>query len=229
VGISQERAALPAATVEHAGHSGVDSTIRLLESRRDEILDEHRSLREKAWKLVGELARGGFERSVVEQRRSELAELRQRLAHQRRRLQLIKRRLKTAMQRSTRHGELDLSRAIQAHLEKMKKLEPGVQRALLALQAMEQACGGSADGQGNLAAVVPAPAKSADGGIRAAAVGDALASVVPGAVVAVGVAHVLAHEPGTAATVGLSSASTTTGEPEARGLHTFAGQLLSSL
>jgi hypothetical protein len=219
-----------ASSEQAAGHSGVESTLRLLETRRDEILDEHRTLREKAWKLVGELARGGFERSVVEQRRAELAELRQRLAHQRRRLQLIKRRWKAAAQRSTKQGELDVSRTIQAHLDKMRKLEPGVQKALLALQAMEQAFGGSYDLNGNvLGATIAAPDRGPDGGIPAEAVADALARVVPGAVVAVGVAHVLARGPGTAADARVAPSASSTEDAATRGLHTFAGQLLSSL
>jgi hypothetical protein len=226
---SQERAPVTS-TSEPTGHSGIESTLRLLETRRDEILDEHRALREKAWRVVGELARGGFERAVVEQRRAELAELRQRLAHQRRRLQLIKRRWKAAAQRSTKHGDLDVSRTIQAHLEKMKKLEPGVQKALLALQAMEQAFSGGFDVNGQIAgATVEAPGKSPDGGVPAETVADALARVVPGAVVAVGVAHVLARGPGTAADARLAPPASSTEDTVGNGLHTFAGQLLSSL
>ncbi len=218
--LSSERAAL--SSHEHTSNSGIESTIRLLEARRDEILDEHRTLRQQAWKLVGELARGGFERAVLEQRRNELAELRQRLAQQRRRLQQIKRRLKTAMTRSSKHGDLDVSKAIQAHLDKMKKLEPGVQKTLYALVAMEQAFAGALDAGGRAAAMTT---PAAEGATPAKQRGEAVARAVPGAVVATGVAHLLGHAPGAAP----ASASSSETDPSVRGLQAFAEQLLSAL
>ena len=221
--LASERAALPPA-LEHASNSGIESTIRLLEARRDEILDDHRALREQAWKLVGQLARGGFERTALDQRRGELAELRQRLAQQRRRLQQIKRRLKAAMARSSKHGDVDVSKAIAAHLDKMKKLEPGVQKTLHALVAMEQAFAGALDANGR---PVPSTTSSPVGAETAEARGDTLARVVPGAVVAVGVAHVLGHAPGTPSSSSSSSVSDV--DPSVRGLQAFAEQLLSSL
>ncbi len=220
--LASERAALP--TVEHTTNSGIESTIRLLEARRDEILAEHRALREEAWRLVGELAQGGFERTALERRRTELAALRERLAQQRRRLQQIRRRLRTAMQRTTKHGELDVSKAIQAHLEKMRKLEPGVQKALLALVAMEQAFAGVLDGSGRQgAATVASPASSTD----AVAYGARLAQATPGAVAAVGIARLLAP-PGTSSSP-LSESSSSSSSSPLSDLQAFADQILASL
>lgn len=224
--LASERAALPA-VLEHASNSGIESTIRLLEARRDEILDEHRTLRDQAWKLVGQLARGGFERTALDARRQELAELRQRLAQQRRRLQQIKRRLKTAMARSSKHGDVDVSKTIAAHLDKMKKLEPGVQKTLHALVAMEQAFAGAFDAAGR---GVASTTRAAEPPETAASRGDALARVVPGAVVAVGVASLLGQSPAQAAVSSSSSPpSKVDADPTVRGLQAFAEQLLSSL
>jgi len=235
--LASEPATLPVA--EHASHSGIESTIRLLEARRDEILDDHRALREQAWKLVGELARGGFDRVAVDARRAELAALRERLAYQRRRLQQIRRRLRTAMQRSSKHGDVDVSRAIQAHLEKMKKLEPGVQKALHALVAMEQAFAGALDAAGQPAPSTASPPPTS----LSVAHGDALAQVVSGAVVAVGVAQLLASSsapssapssaskapPSASAAPSSASAAPSPSEQALRSLRAFADQILSSL
>lgn len=228
--LASERAALPP-SIEQASNSGIESTIRLLEARRDEILDDHRALRQQAWKLVGELAKGGFERTALDQRRNEMAELRQRLAQQRRRLQQIKRRLKTAMARSSKHGDVDVSKTIQAHLDKMKKLEPGVQKTLHALVAMEQAFAGALDAGGRpVASTTHAPEPPETAAER----GGALARVVPGAVVAVGVAQLFGHAAGASSPAASTSSSTgaaTTAPTDStvRGLQAFAEQLLSAL
>lgn len=126
--------------------SGVDNMVRLLEDTRAQILNEHAQLRERSIKLVQALARAGFERSVIEARRDELAQLRDRMAHLRKRLQQIQRRLKATLAKTQKHGDIDVSVVVAAHLEKMQKLEPGVQRALLALLALEQAFAGVVDG-----------------------------------------------------------------------------------
>lgn len=176
------RGHLPAA--EQSSTSGINSMVRLLEETRAQILDEHKALREKSMKLVGELAKSGFERSLVDQKRQELAGLRERLAHLRKRLQHIQRRLKTALGKSQKHGDVDVGKAIAAHLEKMKKLEPGVQKALLALLAMEQAFAGGSDGA----------TLTLHGDATAEERGSALARVSPGSVVARAGAALLSGE-----------------------------------
>ena len=148
--------------------------VRVLEETRSQILDEHKLLREKSIRLVSELAKAGWERALVDQKKKELAELRERLSNLRKRLQHIQRRLKSALSKSQKHGDLDVNKAILAHLEKMKKLEPGVQKALLALLAMEQAFSGIADG-GVLKVL---------GDVSAEERGSALARLSPGSIIA---------------------------------------------
>ncbi|MDP2343392.1 MAG: hypothetical protein Q8O67_20710 [Deltaproteobacteria bacterium] len=169
---ASQRAGLPSS--DPPSVSGIDSMVRILEETRWQILDEHKALREKAIKLVQALAQSGFERALVDQKRTELAELRQRLAALRKRLQHIQRRLKTTLSKTAKQGDVDLSKSIAAHLDKMKKLEPGVQRALLALLALEQAFAGVVDG-GVLKLV---------GDATAEARGSALARMGPGSLVA---------------------------------------------
>ena len=166
-------------------HSTPMDMVRLLEDTRAQILDEHKALREKAFQLVQALAQSGFERALLEHKRAELSELRQRLAAQRKRLQHIQRRLKAALSKTARHGDVDLSRSIQAHLDRMKKLEPGLQRALLALLALEQAAAGLVDG-GLL---------KLDGAATAEARGSALARLGPGSVVARATTALLTGKP----------------------------------
>lgn len=156
--------------------SGVDNMVRILEDTRTQILNEHAQLRERSIKLVQALARAGFERSVIEARRDELAQLRDRMAHLRKRLQQIQRRLKATLAKTQKHGDIDVSVVVAAHLEKMQKLEPGVQRALLALLALEQAFAGVVDG-----AVIALAGDDAD---KSAERGAVLARQSPGSIVA---------------------------------------------
>lgn len=155
--------------------SGINSMVRLLEETRSLILDEHRALREKSIKLISELARSGFDRALVDQKQQELTALRTRLAQLRKRLQQIQRRLKTALSKTTKHGDADVGKAIAAQLERMKRLEPGVQRALLALSAMEQAFSSVVDGGGAL---------RLEGNVSAEDRGSALARLAPASVLA---------------------------------------------
>lgn len=173
--LASERAHLPPALeTTTTTTSGIDSMVRVLEETRSQILDEHKLLREKSIRLVSELSKAGWERALVEQKRQELSDLRERLANLRKRLQHIQRRLKTALSKSHKHGDLDVNKAIAAHLEKMKRLEPGVQKALLALVAMEQAFAGSVDG-GVLKLIGDASAEER---------GSALARLSPGSIIA---------------------------------------------
>lgn len=175
--LSSERAHLPPA-LETTTTSGIDSMVRVLEETRSQILDEHKLLREKSIRLVSELAKAGWERALVEQKKQELADLRERLANLRKRLQHIQRRLKTALSKSHKQGDLDVNKAIAAHLEKMKKLEPGVQKALLALLAMEQAFSGVVDG--GVLKLLGGP----DDRVSAEARGTALAKSAAGSIIA---------------------------------------------
>jgi hypothetical protein len=162
--------------------------IRVLEDTRAQILDDHRALRDTITRLVGELATRGFERAALEEHRSELNALRNRMAALRRRLQQIQRRLRAAAR--GRAADVDVGSQLAPHLDRLRSLEPGLQRAMLALQMMELVC------------VEPWSGQSVSvGGDDPAATGDALARALPGAVIAHGVAAFLASAEGAPADV----------------------------
>lgn len=215
--LSSERAALPMSD----GHttSGINSMVRVLEDTRAQILDEHKALREKLQRVVGELARSGFERSLLDSRRDELTALRQRLSTLRRRLQHIQRRMKGALGKS-RTADADVTKNLTAQLERLQKLEPGVQRALVALSAIEQACGGEAFAGSSLKLVGDASAEER---------GTALAHAMPGAAVAQGIAHLLAHAQPEQPLQSPSSSSSPAGNDPVENLQGLANALLTSL
>lgn len=177
---------MPERTVPSAGElpstSGIDSMVRVLEDTRTQILDEHRALRAKIQRLVGELVAGGFERSLLEERRAELNSVRQRMSALRRRLQQIQRRLKTVVGK-TRQADAELGKQLSSQLDRLRKLEPGLQRALLALQLMEAAFVDPWSGSSHKIV----------GDVDAEARGSALARALPGQAVAAGIARLLAE------------------------------------
>jgi hypothetical protein len=201
--------------------SGINSMVRVLEDTRAQILDEHKALREKLQRVVGELARSGFERSLLDTRRDELTALRQRLSTLRRRLHHIQRRMKGALGKS-RTADADVTKNLTAQLERLQKLEPGVQRALVALSAIEQACGGEAFAGSSLKLVGDASAEDC---------GTALAHAMPGAAVAQGIAHLLAHaQPEQPLQSSSSSSSSSAGGSDpVENLQGLANALLTSL
>ena len=183
--LASERAAI--SSFEHVpttGHSGIDSMVRVLEDSRTQILDEHRAVREKLQRVIGQLALAGFERGILDDKRAEIIALRTRLGALRRRLQHIQRRLKAAFGKA-RPGDADLSRVLAGQLERLQKLEPGVERAFVALSAFEQAFGALDRGAFSGSALKLVGDASAEDR------GNALARAVPGAAVAVGIAHLL--------------------------------------
>lgn len=170
-------------SLDASSPSGVASMVRVLEDTRAQILDEHRALRDKITHLVGELAARGFDRAALEEHRSELTALRNRMAALRRRLQQIQRRLRAAAR--GRAADVDLGTQLAPHLDRLRSLEPGLQRAMLALQMVELVC------------VEPWSGQSVSvGGDDATAAGDELARALPGAVIARGVAAFLASAEG---------------------------------
>jgi hypothetical protein len=157
--------------------------IRVLEDTRAKILDEHRDLRATIAQLVGELAARGFERAALEEHRGELLALRKRMAALRRRLHQIQRRLRTAA--NSRVADVDVGSQLEPHLERLRSLEPGLQRALVALQMVELVC------------VEPSAGYSVSVQHEdRVAVGDELAQALPGATIARGVAALLASAEG---------------------------------
>ena len=178
--LASERAALT--MTEAPTTSGIDSMVRVLEDSRSQILDEHHAVREKLWRVVGDLARSEFERTLLDEKRAELVTLRTRLGALRRRLQHIQRRLKTALGKA-RTTDVGLGKTLAGQLERLQKMRPGVERAFVALSAFEQAFGGEAFAGASL--------KLVGDDVSAEVRGNALARAVPGAAVAVGVAHLL--------------------------------------
>lgn len=172
-------------SLDAASPSGVASMVRVLEDTRAQILDEHRALRDKITRLVGELAARGFERAALEEHRSEITALRNRMAALRRRLQQIRRRLRTAAR--GRAADVDIGQQLAPHLDRLRNLEPGLQRAMLALQMVELVCVEPWSGQ----------SVSVEGD-DPTATGDALARALPGSVIARGVAALLATTEGAA-------------------------------
>ncbi len=170
-------------TSESASPSGVASMIRVLEDTRTKILDEHRTLRAMISQLVGELAARGFERAALDEHRNELLVLRRRMASLRRRLHHVQRRLRTAA--SSRAADVDLGSQLEPHLERLRSLEPGLQRALVALQMVELVCVEPSAGY-----VVNVQHDDR------VAIGDELALAMPGATIARGVAALLASAEG---------------------------------
>ena len=216
--LASERAALP--MTEAPSTSGIDSMVRVLEDSRAQILDEHRAVREKLWRVVGDLARSGFERTLLDEKRAELVALRTRLGALRRRLQHIQRRLKTAMGKA-KPADADLGKALAGQLERLQKLEPGVERAFVALSAFEQAFGGEAFAGTSLKLVDDVSAEDR---------GNALARAVPGAAIAVGVAHLLGTaQPETPVSSSSSSSSAPVGADPIKNLQGLADVLLQSL
>ena len=182
---------------EKPATSGIDSMVRVLEDTRTQILDEHRALRQHIQRLVGELVAGGFERSLLDERRAELMSVRQRMAALRRRLQQIQRRLKSTVGK-TRHTDAELGKQLTTQLDRLRKLEPGLQRALLALQLMEVAFVESWAGATHKVV----------GDLDAEARGTALARALPGHAVAGGIARMLADGlPSSSSSSSSSSAS----------------------
>jgi hypothetical protein len=165
--------------------SGIDSMVRVLEETRANILDEHRLLRGRISKLVAELVRSGFEQSAMQERHAELQSLRTRMAALRRRLQQIQRRLKTVVGK-TKTNDAELGKQLTTQLDRLRKLEPGLERALLALQMMEVAFVEAWGGR----TVKVADVIDGDG---ADVVGTAIAHAAPGAAAAVGIVNALGN------------------------------------
>ncbi len=142
-----------AIALEAPSTSGVDSMVRVLEDTREKILLEHTQVRLSLARLIGELVVQRFEASIFEAHREDILAHRTRMSALRRRLRQVQRRLKTLGK-----GH----KLIGPHLERLQELEPGISRALLALQLVE-------------AAFVEGSNSHKHGGDISAAAGDAFA------------------------------------------------------
>jgi hypothetical protein len=165
----------------HAGSpSGIENLVRLLDGARGQLAGEHGALRLQSQDIVERLVASGFAPAQLEQARAQLLELRKKMAALRKRLHHLQRRLKSAFASAGKTGDAGFAKQLGTQLEKLRNMEPGLSRALLALQTIEQAYGSFADGSFPLLRLAVEENETA----RAAAVGTALAAVTPGAAIA---------------------------------------------
>jgi hypothetical protein len=160
--------------------SGIDSLVRLLDAARTQLAAEHRALRAQSQAIVEQLVQAGFSPEQLARARAELQELRKKMAALRKRLQHLQRRLKSAYASAGKTGDASFAKLLGAQLERLRKLGPGVSRALLALQTIEQAYAAFADGSVPVLRldVRATPAE------RRELLGRALTAVAPGAAIA---------------------------------------------
>ncbi len=156
--------------------SGIESLVRMLEAARTQLAAEHRALREQAQSAVERLVQSGFSPAQLDKARHELLELRKKMAALRKRLHHLQRRLKTAFASAGKTGDANFAKLLGAQLSKLRQMEPGLSRALLALSTIEQAYGSFADGS-------TAVLRVHVGETGAGRLGDALAALAPGAAV----------------------------------------------
>lgn len=169
---------LEGAFAQAGSPSGIDNLVRLIEAARAQLAGENRVLRDQAQGVVEHLVAAGFAPSQLGLARLELAELRKRMAALRKRLKHLQRRLKTTFATAGKTGDAQFAKLLGAQLDRLRKLEPGMARALLALQTIEQAYGAFGDGS--------TPVLRLPVGDRGAPepVGRALALLAPGAAIA---------------------------------------------
>lgn len=126
--------------------SGIESLVRMLEAARGQLAGESRMLRDQAATIVERLVQAGFSPAQLALVRAELLELRKRMAALRKRLHHLQRRLKSAFAAAGKVGDTGYAKLIGAQLAKLRQMEPGMSRALLTLQTIEQAYGPFGDG-----------------------------------------------------------------------------------
>lgn len=126
--------------------SGIESLVRMLEAARGQLASESRVLRDQAAGIVERLVQSGFSPAQLALMRAELLELRKRMAALRKRLHHLQRRLKSAFAAAGKVGDTAYAKLLGAQLNKLRQMEPGVSRALLTLQTIEQAYSPFSDG-----------------------------------------------------------------------------------
>jgi hypothetical protein len=163
-----------------ASPSGIENLVRMLDASRAQLAAEHRSLREQAHSVIERLVQSGFAPAQLERAKKELQELRKKMAALRKRLHHLQRRLKSAFASAGKTGDGNFVKLLGAQLDRLKKLEPNLQRALSALSTIEQAYGQFDGATPILRVHVGEP----DGEAASPRIGAAIAALAPGAVVA---------------------------------------------
>lgn len=159
--------------------SGIANMVRMLTQARAQVLEEHGALRREAQAVFEQLVLAGFAPAQLDRARTELHAFRERLASQRERLQSLHRRLKRTSASAGKTGDANLARLLTGQLQRLRTLEPGLERAMLALESLHQVYGGPGDGSG-----IPLRLRLAGGAEERQQVGSALATTMPGATVA---------------------------------------------
>jgi hypothetical protein len=200
-----------------ASPSGIENLLRMLESTRAQLLAEHSRLRLDANKTLEKLVAAGFSETQLALARAELDEVRKKMAALRKRLQRLARRMKGTYAHAGKTADANMQKMLQAQLDRLKKLEPGMQRALTALSTIEQAYGSFGDGS-------PPVLRARVDDDAGAELVDALAQLAPGAVVSRAVHGLLRDAPAAPSPL----PETREGEPAAvAGLRAFAEAMLN--
>lgn len=158
--------------------SGIDNLVRVIDAARGQLAGENRTLRGQAQSIVERLVAAGFAPSQLGLARAELFELRRRMAALRKRLKHLQRRLRSTFATAGKTGDAQLAKTLGAQLQRLQKLEPGMSRALLALQTIEQAYATFSDGSTPVLRVHVGENGAPD------RVGRALTQLAPGAAIA---------------------------------------------
>lgn len=158
--------------------SGIENLVRVIDAARTQLAGENRTLRGNAQSVLERLVASGFAPAQLEKAKQELAELRKRMAALRKRLKHLQRRLKTTFATAGKTGDAQLAKTLGAQLQRLQKLEPGMSRALMALQTIEQAYATFADGS------TPVLRMHVGDGGGSEKLGRALAQLAPGAAIA---------------------------------------------
>jgi hypothetical protein len=169
---------LEAAFGQAGSPSGIDNLVRLIDAARAQLALENRVLRDRAQLVIERLVAAGFVAAQLAIAHRELRELRKKMAALRQRLKHLQRRLKTTFATAGKTGDAQFTKQLGAQLDRLRKLEPGMARAMLALQTIEQAYGTFADGA---TPVLRLPVGEAGG---TEALGRSLTHVAPGVAIA---------------------------------------------
>lgn len=169
--------------------SGIENMVKILETTRAQLVRDLALLKESASVVVGKIAERRFSKEAVAAHAGELREIRARMAQLRRRLNDIHRRLRVAFSTAGKLGYANLAQRLGAQMDRVKKLEPGVQRALFALELAEQLYGkGGEPGT----TILRAPMTAA---VPKAAAAAYLAEIAPSATIARRIAGLIAEGP----------------------------------
>jgi hypothetical protein len=106
----------------------------ILLNKQDQLLEEYSGLNESAQALAAEFAESGFSSASLEKRRPDLLLLRKEMAGLRKRLNSIHRRLRISSSKLASAPESNLSQRLGTQFQSIRRIDPGVDRALAFLE-----------------------------------------------------------------------------------------------